>query len=290
LSMLRRLLGENIDVVFACAPDSIWINADAGMIEQVVMNLCINARDAMVMGGRLTLAATIADFKTQSENLNPDAREGRFVCLSVSDTGSGMEENVTQKVFEPFFTTKEVGKGTGLGLATVYGIVKHHQGWVEVESAVGHGSSFRVYLPLISSKVALTISSPNEEIRGGSEVILLVEDDLSVRRMVATRLRQLGYMVLEAGNGMEALKIWAVHHQKIDLLFTDMMMPGKLTGLDLALQFKKEQPSLKVISSSGYSATLAESPLTAGQGIIYLPKPYESAALALTVWRCLNMT
>jgi two-component system, cell cycle sensor histidine kinase and response regulator CckA len=290
LKMLRRLLGENIDIAFQCAPDSIWVSADAGMMEQVVMNLCINARDAMVMGGRMTLAATIVDIQAQTEKLNPDARPGRFVCLSVSDTGCGMDEAVSHRVFEPFFTTKEVGKGTGLGLATVHGIVKQHQGWVEVESTLGQGSSFRVYLPQTTATGTPVHFSQDEKIRGGSETILLVEDDLSVRRMVSTRLRNLGYAVLEAGNGLEALTLWGEHRKKIDLLFTDMMMPGKLTGMDLALQLKREQPFLKVISSSGYSGMLSECPEAAGQGIVYLPKPYESAALAITVRRCLDET
>jgi PAS domain S-box-containing protein len=281
LVMLRPLLGDRIEIAFQCPADHVWVNADAGMMEQVVMNLCINARDAMPKGGRLTLAAARVE-------VHSAARAGCFVCLSVSDTGCGMDETVLARVFEPFFTTKEVGKGTGLGMATVCRIVKEHQGWVNVESAVGRGSSFRVYLPSAMPMGQSAISNLDEVIRGGSEGILLVEDDLYVRRLVATQLRELGYAVLEAGNGLEALHRWEEHQQDIELLFTDMTMPGNMSGLDLALRLKKEQPSLRVISSSGSGANLSQNPLTAGQEFFYLPKPYEPAALALTVRRCLD--
>jgi two-component system, cell cycle sensor histidine kinase and response regulator CckA len=288
LIMLRRLLGENIDIVFQCSSEAVFVSADAGMLEQVVMNLCINARDAMAMGGRLTLAIMRVQIGAQAETPNQDARSGCFICLTVTDTGCGMDTAILRRVFEPFFTTKDMGKGTGLGLATVYRIVKQHQGWIKVDSAPGQGSSFRVYLPQSTPAGEPALTSQDEEVRGGSEAILLVEDDPFVRRLVATRLRDLGYTVLEAADGLEALKIWEEHRQRIALLFTDMMMPGRLTGLDLALQLKEEQPSLKVISSSGYSGALVDSPLTTGRDFVYLPKPYEPADLAITVRRCLD--
>jgi PAS domain S-box-containing protein len=291
LKMLRRILGENVVVVFENSSEGARVNADAGMMEQVVMNLCINARDAMPQGGRLTLATTKVEIPIQPPNPNPDARSGRFVCLSVTDTGCGMDEQVLRRIFEPFFTTKEVGKGTGLGLATVYGIVKQHDGWVEVKSIVGQGSSFRVYLPAGSApRNAPAIPSGADEIAGGSETILLVEDEAVLRRLVAVWLRKLGYVVLEAGSGLEALEAWEQHHQRIALLFTDTLLPGNMTGLDLAARFRKEKASLKVISSSGYSADLAASPLAAGQEITFLPKPYMVAALAKIVRRCLDST
>ncbi len=288
LKMLRRLLGENIEVAFQGYAGTIWVCADAGMMEQVVMNLCINARDAMPKGGRILLATTLVEIETQPAKPHPDARPGRFVCLSVTDTGCGMDHAVLGRIFEPFFTTKGVGKGTGLGLATVYGIVRQHQGWVEVESAVGQGSSFRVYLPATSPLGAFGISSEDEEVQGGSETILVVEDELSLRRLTALCLRKLGYAVLEAENGLEALKIWEQHRRNIALLFTDTMMPGNMTGLELAARLKKEKGSLKVISSSGYNADLAESPLTPGQEVLHLPKPYAPVALARMVRRCLD--
>jgi two-component system NtrC family sensor kinase len=291
LKMLRRLLGENIEVSFQGPSDTIWVSADSGMMEQVVMNLCINARDAMPNGGGLRIATTMVETQTQAAKLNPEARPGSFVCLSVTDTGCGMDETVLKRIFEPFFTTKEVGKGTGLGLATVYGIVKQHEGWVEVESKVGQGSSFRVYLPAGATPLnEPPTPSGAEEKTGGSETILLVEDEAALRRLVAVRLRKLGYLILEAGNGLEALKVWEEHHQRIALLFTDTLLPGNLTGLDLAMRFRREKSSLKVISSSGYSADLTRSALVADQEITFLPKPYRVAALAKIVRRCLDKT
>jgi CheY-like chemotaxis protein len=288
LNMLRRLLGENIEVTFQAGAGSHWVSADAGMIQQVVMNLCINARDAMPNGGRLSLATSEVEIGAPSEESHPDARPGHFVCLSVTDIGCGMDEAVLRKIFEPFFTTKEVGKGTGLGLAIVYGIVKQHQGWIEVESKPGHGSSFRVYLPATSLFSAFGTPGDEEQVRGGSETILLVEDEVFLRQLTALWLRKLGYVVLEAGNGAEALKVWEENHPRIQLLFTDMKMPGQMTGLDLAVRLKNEKGSLKVISSSGYSADLGDSPLAAGQDITYLPKPYTPPELAKTVRHCLD--
>jgi len=289
LKMLRRLLGEDIEIAFQGYAGAIWVCADAGMLEQVVMNLCINARDAMPEGGQLTLATTLVEIKAQPPGAHPDSRPGNFVCLSVTDTGCGMDETVMARIFEPFFTTKEAGKGTGLGLATVYGIVKQHNGWVEVESKPGQGSSFRVYLPATTIRLGTpAVSSDVEEVKGGSETILLVEDELFLRQLTALCLRKLGYAVLEAGNGWEALRLWEQHHQEIALLFTDMRLPGNMTGLDLAMRLKKEKGSLKVIGSSGYNVDLTESAQAAEQEITRLPKPYAPTALAKAVRRCLH--
>lgn len=175
----------------------------------------------------------------------------------------------------------------GLGLATVYGIVKQHEGWVEVESAVGQGSSFRVYLPAAKPLAGLAVSRRTEEIKGRSETILVLEDEAYVRRLVALSLRKVGYAVLEAGNAVEALKAWQAHYGKIDLLFTDTLAPGNKTGLDLAMEFKREKGSLKIVSSSGYSPALAPCSLPAGE-IAYLPKPFIPLALAKIVRRCLD--
>ena len=290
LKMVRRLLRENIEVTFQGSGDAVWVRADLGMIEQVVMNLSINARDAMPTGGRLTLAITRAELPSPPAIAHLDARLGCFVCLSVTDTGCGMDETVLKRIFEPFFTTKEVGKGTGLGLATVFGIVKQHEGWVEVDSAVGRGSSFRVYLPAGTAPFGASAILGPEEIQGGSETILLVEDELSLRRAAALCLRKLGYAVLEAGNGLEALNVWKEHQQTIALLFTDMLMPGAITGLDLVERLRKEKSALKAIISSGYAADPEAPHPAAGQEITYLSKPYQAAALAKIVRRCLDRT
>jgi PAS domain S-box-containing protein len=286
LKMLRRLLGENIEVLFQSSVEAAWVEADAGMMEQVVMNLCINARDAMPKGGRLNLATGVIELGAQSAIRNLDARPGHFVCLTVTDAGCGMDESVLKRIFEPFFTTKGVGQGTGLGLATVYGIVKQHEGWVEVESAPAQGSSFRVYLPATTGPSSA--SPRREELKGGSETILLVEDELLVRRTAALCLRKLGYAVLEASSGEEAMKLWEQHQQKIELLFSDMVMPGATTGLDLAQRMRTQKAALKVIISSGYSPDLAGSPPVTGQHVTYLAKPYKASALARIVRYCLD--
>ncbi len=273
--MLRRLLGENIEVVFQPSSVAAWAKADRGMIEQVVMNLCVNARDAMPRGGVLTLTTNLACRARGFPDGALGAEPSNFVCLLVRDTGSGIPSSVLPHIFEPFFTTKGVGKGTGLGLATVYGIVKQHQGWVEVESAPDAGSSFRVYLPAWLDEPE-TAPSPEHpaRLRGGSEIILLVEDDLSLRRTAALCLRKLGYGVHEAADGTEALQIWEQQQPHIALLLTDLVMPGSITGLELALRLQQQKPEIKVVLSSGYSADLLKSDSADWQRFAFLPKPY----------------
>lgn len=287
LSMLRRLLGENIEVISCFDGGPMWIVADSTMIEQVVMNLCINARDAMPNGGKLIIETTLVEIAAQTAGAGGRERSGHFVCLSISDTGCGMDKDLLGRIFEPFFTTKEPGKGTGLGLATVYGIAQQHGGWVEVDSIVGRGSKFRVFIPGVKTASPPPVSDQDAEIKGGSETLLLVEDEVYVRRLVAQSLRSLGYSVLEAGDTFEALQLWDVGWETIALLFTDTLMPGSMTGLDLAAHLRKEKPSLKVISSSGYSAKSEQTKIP-GAAIVYLPKPYSPAALARLVRRCLD--
>jgi CheY-like chemotaxis protein len=223
----------------------------------------------------------------EAAKANPEARQGLFVCFSVADTGRGMDEGTLKHTFEPFFTTKDIGKGMGLGLATVYGIAKQHEGWVEATSQVRHGSVFRVYLP------ALIIAAParSETIAGkapqGKELILLVEDEQAVREMVALGLQLFGYRVLEAANGPEALKIWDRQAREIDLLFTDMRMPG-MTGMELYERLKRSRTDLKAVLSSGYSEEILKLDRITDQGITFLPKPYNIKTLAVTVRNCLD--
>jgi len=287
--MLRRLLGENIEVVFQPSSVAAWAKADRGMIEQVVMNLCVNARDAMPRGGVLTLTTNLACRARGFPDGALGAEPSNFVCLLVRDTGSGIPSSVLPHIFEPFFTTKGVGKGTGLGLATVYGIVKQHQGWVEVESAPDAGSSFRVYLPAWLDEPE-TAPSPEHpaRLRGGSEIILLVEDDLSLRRTAALCLRKLGYGVHEAADGTEALQIWEQQQPHIALLLTDLVMPGSITGLELALRLQQQKPEIKVVLSSGYSADLLKSDSADWQRFAFLPKPYPAVKLAKVVRQTLD--
>jgi PAS domain S-box-containing protein len=226
LKMLKRLLGEDIDTVFSPGPGPVWVEADVGMLEQVVMNLCVNARDAMPKGGHLELGARRLALGTEDVRHRPEARPGHFACFTITDTGCGMDETTLRRIFEPFFTTKEPGKGTGLGLATVQSIARQHHGWIEVESALGRGTTFRVFLPVADSPEAAQRQADQVKCRGGTETILLVEDDEQVRRMVRMTLRLFGYEILEAGNGLEAIQVWGRHGAQVSQVFTDMVMPG----------------------------------------------------------------
>ena len=288
--MLRRLIGEDIELMFEGQRGSSWVKADASMMEQVVMNLCVNARDAMPRGGRLTIGIQEVDIDATSLEVQPQAKPGPFVRLSVTDTGCGMDESTLKRIFEPFFTTKEIGKGTGLGLATVYGIVKQHQGWIEVDSAVGKGTTFGIYLPLLIQPEMDPESNCTANIRGGTETILLVEDEVSVRRVLALGLRKLGYAVFEAADGVQALNLWERHKAQIDLLLTDMVMSGGMTGLDLGERLRKGKSSLKIVLCSGYIRRITTPGVLAEKGISYLAKPYEYALLAKTIRDCLDQT
>jgi len=291
VTMLRRLLGEHISLEFRGGTDPLWIEADTGMIEQVVMNLCLNAQDAMApKGGRLTIDARLVQVDAEASRVNAEARPGSFVCLSVADTGCGMDATTLEHIFEPFFTTKDVGKGTGLGLATVYGITKQHQGWVEAVSEVDHGSVFRIYLPALTKDVSRGSVPAIGETPKGNETILLVEDEQAVRDIVMLGLQWYGYRVLYAASGEEALRIWDQHAEEIDLLFTDMRMPGGMSGLELYERLKQTKATLKVVISSGYSEEILKSGASANPAITFLPKPYEVQTLAATVRKCLDQT
>jgi PAS domain S-box-containing protein len=278
--MLPRLLGENITLKISAAAQLPMINADAVMMEQLLMNLSLNARDAMPDGGQLTITAEEIEVTAATPRKNQDAYPGRFVCLNVMDTGCGMSSEVLGHVFEPFYTTKPVGKGTGLGLATVYGIALQHQGWVEVQSEESKGSCFKVFIPALAKSIrppSLVQTPP--PVTGGSETILLVEDEEPVRRFVSDVLRSHGYCVLTADSGPSALEEFARRDKKIDLLLTDMVMPGGLNGRELARKLLSEKPGLKVIFTSGYSPGLARNDLSMMEEGNFLPKPYVPAKL-----------
>jgi two-component system, cell cycle sensor histidine kinase and response regulator CckA len=282
LGMLRRLIGEDVDLRVEPKTTLPLVEADAGMLEQMLINLVVNARDAMPKGGRLTISVATEDLDGAHAALRPTRRAGTFVCLTVTDTGCGMDSVTLKRIFEPFFTTKEVGKGTGLGLATVHGIVVQHKGWIEVDSKVGEGTVFRVYLPALPGPAVDTEDPiPTEPpLRRGTETILLVEDEPKVRNLVAQALRVLGYTVHEAVDGQQALSLWGVHGADVDLLLTDMIMPGGMTGLELTDRLQSIKPGLLAIISSGYSAEIAQTSSPAREGVAYLPKPYEVKTLA----------
>ncbi len=289
LKMLRRLLGEHIDVRFHGKTSLPWVKADVGMMEQVVMNLSVNARDAMPGGGHLTLATETLDVDADRVADRPDARPGSYVCLVVSDTGCGMDEKTLQHIFEPFFTTKDIGQGTGLGLATVYGIVQQHGGWVEVTSRVGQGSEFRVLLPALDGIAGPAASAPSSvPAPKGTETVLLVEDEADVRRVTSRYLQGLGYKVLEAANGPAALAMATRHGDEIDAIYTDMVMPEGMTGLDLIARLRETRPGLPAVLSSGYSADLTQPGELEARGIAFVPKPSTPADMAVALRTCLH--
>jgi len=245
----------------------------------------------MPKGGQLIIETSGVEFDEFAASQSAQVRVGSFVRLSVSDSGCGIPPENLPKIFEPFFTTKDVGKGTGLGLATVFGIVQQHQGWINVYSEVGIGTTFRIYLPrLAAESVRESAQSALSSMHGGEETILLVEDEASLCASVRKALTLLGYRVLEAVNGVEALKIWELRHDEIHLLLTDLVMPGGMTGMDLAGRLLRENPKLKVIYTSGYSAEVAGKNFPLEEGVNFLTKPFAAHKLAQVVRNCLDKT
>lgn len=288
-NMLSRLLGEDIVLETRYGGGLPCIEADTGMMEQVIMNLAVNARDAMPKGGKLTVAASCAFVDEEYARHNSESRPGEFVCLTVADTGCGMDHKVLQKIFEPFFSTKEAGKGTGLGLATVYGIVKQHRGWIEVESEVNVGTCFKIYFPGVDRKgeSQTEFRAKPEPILGGTESLLIVEDEPGLREIVQAVMSEYNYRVTVAASGSEAMQIWDEQNGEFDLVLTDMIMPGGMTGLELVEELKKRKPDLKVIFTSGYSEELTGKDLRQ-DAKIFLAKPYLPSQLARLVRKCLD--
>jgi two-component system, cell cycle sensor histidine kinase and response regulator CckA len=287
--LLGRLLGEDVALQLNYSVMPAIVEADVGMMEQVLLNLAVNSRDAMPKGGQLAVGIAILDVDEAHVRSRPEARAGRFVCVSTSDNGCGIPAENMQRIFEPFFTTKEVGKGTGLGLATVYGIVKQHRGWVEVESTIGKGTTFSTYIPYVGSAQAEAEKPATQiAVRGGNETILLVEDEKPVRELVSRVLQKYGYRILQAGSGAEAVGIWKQHQGEISLLFTDLVMPDNMNGRELAEKLRAERPGLKVIFTSGYTADIVGKDFKLEPELNFLQKPYHPQTLALTVRRCLD--
>jgi PAS domain S-box-containing protein len=287
--MLGRILGEDIALQIKYWPQPAMVQADASMIEQVLLNLAVNAREAMPKGGQLAIDASITDLNPNRPASHPEAGAGQFVCLRVVDNGGGISPENLRRIFEPFFTTKEAGKRTGLGLATVYGIVKQHQGWVEAESEPGKGATFRIYLPVSKEQDGSPEKRPvKPSVRGGTETILVVEDEAPVRELVCKILTGYGYKVLPAPSGVKALELWRRSKGKIDLLLTDLVLPDQLNGRELAEKLRKSRAKLKVIFSSGYSPDVVGKDFVLQRGQHFLQKPYDLHKLALTVRNCLD--
>ncbi len=288
-TMLRELVGEHITVETDCRVGLPAINADRGTIEQVIVNLSVNARDAMTRGGKLIIKSSLADITPELAQNNPEARPGSFVRLTVTDTGCGIEPKVLSHLFEPFFTTKEVGKGTGLGLATVYGIVKQHQGWLQVHSEVGKGTTFEIFFPVASSAAGRANGDTEQATsHHGTETILLAEDETKLREMVSDVLTLHGYKVLSASSGPAAIELWRREEGKVDLILTDMVMPGGMMGTDLVAELTRCNPALKVIYTTGYSPGSTGLQDALHRGVKFLPKPYSPHKLAGIIRRCLD--
>ncbi len=289
--MLSRLIGEKYDVQLHCPDELPSVLADEGGMEQILINLALNARDAMPDGGVIEIATGVVVLDASAAALNSEARPGRFVCLSVADHGCGMSTQILARIFDPFFTTKDVGKGTGLGLSTIHGIVKQHEGWVEVISEVGRGSTFKIYLsacdasptPSLTGSEPAPVSEP-----GRGETVLVVEDESAVRELACASLQKRGYQVLKAADGPQAVEVWNQNPSLVNLLLTDMVMPSGMNGNELAGILQTRNPRLKVIYTSGYSPEILKKDSVLAQGINFLPKPYDPQTLLKAVRTCLD--
>mgnify|MGYP006287559887 CR=1 FL=1 len=287
LKMMRRVIGEHIQLKWEPGSKVLTIFADRGMIEQALMNLCVNARDAMPGGGTLTIKTEETFIEKEYLKDPLSIKPGRYVLLSVSDTGVGMDKKTIDHIFEPFFTTKEKGKGTGLGLATVYGIVKQHDGMIESFSEPGQGSTFMLYWPASEKRKKIADNSEEEAVSGGTETILVAEDDKIVRNLAQTILEREGYTVLTARNGVEALEIFKKDPEKIDLAVLDVIMP-QLGGHEAFVEMQKKRQELKALFASGYSENAIHTDFVLKEGLTLIQKPYSRKNLLRTIRKVLD--
>lgn len=287
--MLHRTIGADINLITSLRPELWSTRVDPSQVESAIVNLAVNARDAMPKGGKLVLetrnAYTDEDYAAQEVGLTP----GDYVVLSVSDTGTGMSESIREKAFEPFFTTKEVGRGTGLGLSMIYGFARQSGGHASIYSEVGKGTTINIYLPrhegTADKRAGLASSEP--AFPGNGESILAVEDDDRVRRLTIARLTQLGYKVLEAANGAEALEVLQ-RGEQVDLMFTDLVMPGGMSGYELAEAVRAKYPHMRILLTSGYAEELANGEKLSAEQLKVLRKPYRQADLAESIHKALR--
>ena len=286
--LLPRLIGEDIELVIHASENLGAIRADCSQMEQIIMNLAVNARDAMPDGGKLIIETCNVELDHLYNEKHPIVREGHYVLLCVSDTGTGMSLETQGHIFEPFFTTKAQGKGTGLGLATVYGVVKQSGGFIWVYSELRKGTTFKIYFPRVDQPVERLDNAPvSSEAPRGAETILLTEDERDVREVAREFLESGGYTVIEARDGIEALGLVEKHEGVIDLLITDMVMP-RMTGQELAARLKEQRPKLRMLYMSGYSERAAADSLRAEPGVRLLAKPFSRGALLRTVHELLR--
>ena len=286
--LLPRLIGEDIELVVRAGHDLGAIRADASQMEQIIMNLAVNSRDAMPNGGKLVIETRNADLDQTYTASHPLMKPGAYIQLTVSDSGTGMDEETQSHIFEPFFTTKEKGKGTGLGLATVYGIVKQSGGFIWVYSELGKGTSFKIYIPRVDqAEEQPGAPEPTGELPTGTETVLLTEDEQDVREIAREFLESGGYKVVEAKDASEAIELARQHNGAIDLLVTDMVMPG-MTGQELAVHLQREYPGLCIVFMSGYSEHAATEMANADPSVRLLSKPFSRGAILRTVREILH--
>ena len=282
LKMLRRLIGENVELAWRPCPVAARVEMDPSQIDQILANLCVNARDAVGDKGHVAIETGLAEFDEATCAAHAGFLPGRFVMLAVGDDGCGMDSATLLRLFEPFFTTKEIGKGTGLGLATVYGIVKQNNGFIDVDSEVGRGSTFRIYLPQLRDAPAETAPAAPPPLPAGHETILLVEDEPALLNMARTMLEQIGYRVLPAATPAEALRLAKRESGRIDLLMTDVVMP-QMNGRDLGQILAEECPGLKRLYMSGYTADVIAHHGVLEPGVHFIAKPFTPAELAAKI-------
>jgi nitrogen-specific signal transduction histidine kinase/ActR/RegA family two-component response regulator len=287
--MAQRLIGEDITLTVSLQPDLRRVRADSAQLEQVIMNLAVNARDAMPRGGSLTIetrnVGLDADYAAQ---YNSEVRPGEYVLLAVSDTGHGMDKATLAHIFEPFFTTKEPGKGTGLGLAMAFGIVRQSGGHIAAYSEPGLGATFKIYLPIVAEDSHVPSPTTNKRtVTAGTETILLVEDEDAVRNLARLILTRQGYTVLEARNGGEALLLWERHGEEVDLLVTDVVMPH-MSGRQVADRLRALRPSIRVLFLSGYTDDAVIRHGVIDAGVPFLQKPFKADSLAQKVREALD--
>jgi nitrogen-specific signal transduction histidine kinase/ActR/RegA family two-component response regulator len=288
--MLRRLLGEDIDLALSLGEGLGLVLADPGQMEQVVLNLAVNARDAMPRGGKLHLETADVDLDEVFARPRLEVEPGSYVLLAVSDTGIGMDEAARSRIFEPFYTTKELGKGTGLGLSTVYGIVKQNRGHIWVYSEPGQGTTFKIYLPRMAPLADVAkISVKPAVLPRGWETVLLVEDDEMVRQVTSKMLQRQGYRVLEAAGGLEALKVCDSHREPVHLILTDVVMPG-ISGPEMAARAIQKHPGIKVLFMSGHTENTIVHHGVLEPGVAFLQKPFKYNDLICRVREVLDRT
>ena len=283
--LLVRIIGEDIRVQTDLSPSKLVVMADPLQMEQVLMNLATNARDAMPGGGQLVITTDQVLFDEDYIKTHGYGKPGRYALISFTDTGMGMDEEIQSRLFDPFFTTKEVGKGTGLGLAIIHGIVKQHEGYINLYSEPGTGTTFRIYLPAVE-----TTGAQQEKDSGakplstlhGSEIILFVEDDSEVRKVTKTLLEEFGYAVIEATDGQEAIHKFRLYHDIVDLLLLDVIMPGK-NGVEVYAEARTIKPSVKVLFTSGYPADIIKARIAPEEELNFLSKPVAPQALLRTI-------